>query len=62
MDVVVSSSLFACARPFVWNSIDVGGRMAVVKLANGDVWVHSPVELDTRSGAWRTSFRQTTSI
>ena len=49
MDVVVSSSLFACARPFVWNSIDVGGRMAVVKLANGDVWVHSPVELDART-------------
>ena len=41
--------MFACARPFVWNSIDVGGRMAVVKLANGDLWVHSPVELDART-------------
>mmetsp|Transcript_29165 Transcript_29165/g.93360 ORF Transcript_29165/g.93360 Transcript_29165/m.93360 type:complete len:232 (-) Transcript_29165:383-1078(-) len=33
-------------RPFVWNSIDVGGRSVVVRLPSGGLWVHSPVELD----------------
>jgi hypothetical protein len=33
-------------RPFVWNGIDVGGKMAVVKLNDGSLWVHSPVALD----------------
>jgi hypothetical protein len=33
-------------RPFIWNTIDVGGRMAVIKLNDGSLWVHSPVDLD----------------
>ena len=40
------SSVFACARPFVWNDIDVGGRMGVVKMRDGSLWIHSPIELD----------------
>jgi hypothetical protein len=35
----------------VWNGIDVGGKMAVVKLNDGSLWVHSPVELDTALAA-----------
>ena len=27
-------------------STDVGGKMAVVRLPSGDLWVHSPVALD----------------
>lgn len=39
--------VFACARPFVWNNIDVGGRMGVVRMADGEsLWVHSPTALD----------------
>ena len=30
----------------MWNTIDVGGRCAVVKLQDGSLWVHSPVALD----------------
>ena len=38
---------FACARPFVWNNIDVGGRMGVVRMGDGEsLWVHSPTALD----------------
>eukprot|EP00892_Ulva_mutabilis_P012366 jgi/Ulvmu1/9501/UM052_0072.1 len=33
-------------RPFIWNTIDVGGRMTVVRISDGSLWVHSPVELD----------------
>jgi hypothetical protein len=40
------SSVHACARPFVWNDIDVGGRMGVVKMRDGSLWIHSPIELD----------------
>jgi hypothetical protein len=37
---------YACARPFVWNDIDVGGRMGVVKMHDGSLWIHSPIDLD----------------
>lgn len=43
---VVAGKLWAAERPFVWNGIDVGGKMAVVRCANGGLWVHSPVALD----------------
>lgn len=33
-------------RPFMWNDIDVSCRMTVIKLENGDLWIHSPVSLD----------------
>lgn len=29
-----------------WSILSPGGRMAVVKLADGSLWIHSPVELD----------------
>jgi len=43
---LVKNKLYACERQFLWNTIDVGGRMAVVKLQNGELWVHSPIDLD----------------
>ena len=43
---VVAGRVWAAERPFVWNGIDVGGKMAVVRLEDGSLWVHSPVELD----------------
>jgi hypothetical protein len=33
-------------RAFLWNKIDVGGRSVVLRLADGSLWVHSPVALD----------------
>lgn len=33
-------------RPFVWNGIDVGGRCTVLRLSDGSLLVHSPVEPD----------------
>lgn len=38
--------VYTADRPFYWNNIDVGGRMAVIQVGEGDLWVHSPVELD----------------
>ncbi|CAK0783545.1 hypothetical protein CVIRNUC_006744 [Coccomyxa viridis] len=42
----VASNVWAADRPFLWNGIDVGGRMAVLRLSDGSLWVHSPVNLD----------------
>lgn len=41
----VRENLWAAERPFVWNSIDVGGKMAVIRLSDGTLWVHSPINL-----------------
>jgi hypothetical protein len=38
--------VYGAERPFIWNTIDVGGRMAVIKLNDGSLWIHSPVDLD----------------
>ena len=43
---LVDGTVFAAERPFIWNSIDVGGKSAVVRLSDGSLWVHSPVDLD----------------
>ena len=43
---LVDGVVWAAERPFTWNSIDVGGKMGVVKLEDGALWVHSPVDLD----------------
>ena len=43
---VVKNKLYVCERQFLWNNVDVGGRRAVVKLKNGELWVHSPIALD----------------
>lgn len=47
----VASGVYTGDRPFYWNKIDVGGRMCVIQLDDGNLWVHSPVDLDedTRS-------------
>ena len=45
-----SPAIYAAERPFVWNNIDVGGRMAVFRITEGPnkggLLVHSPVNLD----------------
>ena len=43
--------VYSADRPFIWNDIDVGGRMTVVELQSStnekpDLFVHSPVFLD----------------
>jgi len=40
----VSSGVWAAERPFMWNNIDVGGRSVVVRMIDGTLLVHSPVE------------------
>ncbi|KAK9839790.1 hypothetical protein WJX81_002018 [Elliptochloris bilobata] len=42
----VATNVWAADRPFIWNKIDVGGRMAVLRLKDGTLLVHSPVVLD----------------
>ncbi|KAG5192403.1 hypothetical protein JKP88DRAFT_204283 [Tribonema minus] len=42
----IKHNVWGAERPFIWNTIDVGGRMTVIKLEDGSLWVHSPVELD----------------
>lgn len=41
-----SEKVWAAERPFAWLGIDVNGRGAVIKLSDGSLWVHSPVNLD----------------
>jgi hypothetical protein len=38
--------VYTADRPFYWNKIDVGCRMTVVQLEDGNLWVHSPVGID----------------
>lgn len=45
----ITSKVYTCDRPFYWNKIDVGGRMCVIQLDDGTLWVHSPVDLDTQT-------------
>lgn len=42
----ITVDIFSGDRQFIWNKIDVGGKMTVVKLSSGDLWVHSAVEID----------------
>lgn len=42
----VAKGVYTGDRPFYWNKIDVGGRMCIIQLEGGDLWVHSPVNLD----------------
>lgn len=44
--VVVPGAVWVAERPFLWNRIDVGTKMVVVKLSDGSVWVHSPVDFN----------------
>eukprot|EP00536_Pseudo-nitzschia_multiseries_P002872 jgi/Psemu1/184520/e_gw1.40.74.1 len=45
----VADGVYTGDRPFYWNKIDVGGRMCVIQLNGGDLWVHSPVNLDSET-------------
>lgn len=45
---IVPDKVWAAERPFIWNSIDVGGRSAIVKLSNNNLLVHSPVNCDNQ--------------
>lgn len=38
--------VYTADRPFYWNKIDVGCRMTVIQLDDGNLWIHSPVNLD----------------
>jgi len=40
------TNVWAAERPFLWNTIDVGSKSVIIKLQDGSLWVHSPVELD----------------
>ena len=40
----IETGLWAAERPFVWNSIDVGGRSVIARMPDGTLLVHSPVE------------------
>jgi hypothetical protein len=58
----LNPGVYTADRPFVWNSIDVGGRMTVIELPSSssssssspdgnnnnkpDLWIHSPVDID----------------
>lgn len=42
----ITTSVWGIERPFVWNNIDVGSRATVMRLTDGTLAVHSPVELD----------------
>lgn len=42
----IRENVWVAERPFIWNKIDVGGRMTIIKVADGTLWVHSPVNLD----------------
>mmetsp|Transcript_14907 Transcript_14907/g.34601 ORF Transcript_14907/g.34601 Transcript_14907/m.34601 type:complete len:358 (-) Transcript_14907:1187-2260(-) len=42
----IANGFYTGDRPFYWNKIDVGGRMCVIKLDDGNLWIHSPVDLD----------------
>lgn len=41
----LDKNLWVLDKPFQTMGIDLGGRMTVVKLAEGGLWVHSPVRL-----------------
>ena len=42
----ITTGVWAAERPFLWNGIDVGGRMVVCRMGDGTLLVHSPVDLD----------------
>merc|ERR1740139_2043241 len=47
----VARNVYTADRPFLWNQIDVGCRMAVIELSSSKdgkphLFVHSPVSLD----------------
>jgi hypothetical protein len=47
----VRPNVWALERPFTWLGIDVGSKATVVRLSDGSLWVHSPIELDADTKA-----------
>ena len=47
----ITTGVWAAERPFIWNSIDVGGRSVVARMKDGSLCVHSPVEWEPELGA-----------
>ncbi len=45
---VSSGRLWVAETPLRFFGLEVGTRMSVVRLSNGDLWLHSPVELTGR--------------
>lgn len=43
---MVRERVWVAERPFIWNRIDVGGRMTILQLEDGSLLVSSPVRLD----------------
>jgi len=42
----IASNLWVNERPQKFYGLELGTRMTLIRLANGDLWVHSPVALD----------------
>ena len=42
----VSEDLFVLDVPFRIGGMELGGRMTVIRLPDGGLWLHSPVKLD----------------
>lgn len=38
-------SLWLAAMPFRFGGVEIGARMTVARLQNGDLWLHSPIDL-----------------
>lgn len=47
----LADDLWVVDRPFAVVGIEIGTRMTVVRLPNGDLWLHSPVPLDDETRA-----------
>ena len=39
----ITTGIWAAEKPFIWNSIDVGGRSVIARMPDGTLLVHSPV-------------------
>jgi len=46
----VSTGVWAAERPFIWNSIDVGGRSVICRMNDGSLLIHSPVNYTNELG------------
>lgn len=46
LTTLVEGQIWAAERAFMWNGIDVGGRCTILRLADGSLFVYSPVALD----------------
>mmetsp|Transcript_15214 Transcript_15214/g.21211 ORF Transcript_15214/g.21211 Transcript_15214/m.21211 type:complete len:323 (+) Transcript_15214:108-1076(+) len=46
----IATGVWAAERPYVWNSINVGGRSVICRVGDGTLLVHSPVEWTAELG------------